>query len=62
MEEKSERLYDIISMIKDAVSFADWSAVEEAIKELKYIADDVDFEDELEDFDDEDYDEEDENY
>jgi hypothetical protein len=59
MEETSERLYDIISMLKDAVSFADWSAVEEAIKELKYIADDVDFEDELDEFD-EDYDDEDE--
>ena len=57
MEETSERLYDIISMLKDAVSFADWSAVEEAIKELKYIADDVEFEDE---FNDEDYDDEDE--
>ena len=58
MEETSEKLYDVIAMLKDAVSFADWQAVEQAIKELKFIADDVEFEDELEDFDD--YDEDDE--
>ena len=58
MEETSEKLYDVIAMLKDAVSFADWEAVEQAIKELKFIADDVEFEDELEDFDD--YDEDDE--
>ena len=58
MEETSGKLYDVIAMLKDAVSFADWEAVEQAIKELKFIADDVEFEDELEDFDD--YDEDDE--
>lgn len=58
MEETSEKLYDVIAMLKDAVSFADWEAVEQAIKELKFIADDVEFEDEFEDFDD--YDEDDE--
>lgn len=58
MEETSEKLYDVIAMLKDAVSFADWEAVEQAIKELKFIADDVEFEDELEDFDD--YDDDDE--
>ena len=57
MEETSEKLYDVIAMLKDAVSFADWSAVEEAIKELKYIADDVEFEDDFEDYEDEDGDE-----
>jgi len=57
MEETSEKLYDVIAMLKDAVSFADWSAVEEAIKELKYIADDVEFEDDFEDYEDEDEDE-----
>ena len=54
MEETSGKLYDVIAMLKDAVSFADWSAVEEAIKELKYIADDVEFEDDFEDYEDED--------
>jgi hypothetical protein len=58
MEETSEKLYDVIAMLKDAVSFADWQAVEQAIKELKFIADDVEFEDEFEDLDD--YDEDDE--
>jgi hypothetical protein len=57
MEETSGKLYDVIAMLKDAVSFADWSAVEEAIKELKYIADDVEFEDDFEDYEDEDGDE-----
>lgn len=60
MEETSEKLYDVIAMLKDAVSFADWEAVEQAIKELKFIADDVEFEDEFEDFDD--YDEDDDEY
>lgn len=60
MEETSEKLYDVIAMLKDAVSFADWEAVEQAIKELKFIADDVEFEDEFEDFDD--YDEDEDEY
>lgn len=58
MELISEKLHDIIAMLKDSVSFADWGAVEQAIKELKFIADDVEFEDEFEDLDD--YDEDDE--
>jgi hypothetical protein len=58
MEEASEKLYDVIAMLKDAVSFADWKAVEQAIKELKFIADDVEFEDEFKYLDD--YDEDDE--
>ena len=62
MEETSEKLYDVIAMLKDAISFADWDGVEQAIRELKYIADDVEFEDEFEDWDDEDEDEEGEDY
>ena len=58
MEPMSEKLHDIITILKDSVSFADWGAVEQAIKELKFIAEDVEFEDELEDFDE--YDEDDE--
>ena len=58
MEPMSEKLHDIITILKDSVSFADWGAVEQAIKELKFIADDVEFEDEFEDLDD--YDEDDE--
>ena len=48
----SEKLHDIITILKDSVSFADWGAVEQAIKELKHIADSDEFDDEFEDLDD----------
>jgi hypothetical protein len=52
MEPISEKLHDIITILKDSVSFADWGAVEQAIKELKHIADSDEFDDEFEDLDD----------
>lgn len=56
---KNEKLLDIISMLEDSISFADWDRVTYVVKELKYFAEETEF-DEDEEFDEEDFDEEEE--
>jgi hypothetical protein len=56
---KNEKLLDIISMLEDSISFADWDRVTYVVKELKYFAEETEF-DEDEEFDEEDFDDDDE--
>jgi len=35
--EITEKIADIISILEDAISYEDWKSVEEAIKELNFI-------------------------
>jgi hypothetical protein len=55
---KNEKLLDIISMLEDSISFADWDRVTYVVKELKYFAEETEF-DEDEEFDEEDFDDDD---
>ena len=38
----TERISDIISMLEDGISFEDWGAVEEAVKELNFLYEEID--------------------
>jgi hypothetical protein len=55
--DKNEKLLDIISMLEDSISFADWDRVTYVVKELKYFAEETEFD--SDDFDDNDFDDDD---
>lgn len=49
----TEKLSDIISILEDSVSYEDWKQVEEAIKELNFIVDELESDFPLDHFEDE---------
>ena len=49
----TDKLSDIISILEDSVSYEDWKQVEEAIKELNFIVDELESDFPLDQYEDE---------
>ena len=48
----TDKISDIISLLEDAISYEDWKSVEEAIKELNFLNEELQSDFPLESFDD----------
>lgn len=49
----ADRIADIIAILEDGVQYSDWGAVEQAIKELNFLYEDMDSTFPLDDYEDE---------
>jgi hypothetical protein len=48
-----DKIQDIISLLEDSVSYEDWKSVEEAIKELNFLVEELDSDFPLDQYEDE---------
>ena len=48
-----DKINDIISILEDSVSYEDWKSVEEAIKELNFLVEELDSDFPLDQYEDE---------
>jgi hypothetical protein len=49
----ADKISDIITILEDSISYEDWKAVEEAVKELSFLHEELESDFPLDSFDDE---------